>query len=60
MTTSSDEGDNNKDVGDSNEELGTTAERDFMRQALQPADHFEKLLEATYPNHTYPIKHILK
>jgi hypothetical protein len=26
----------------------------------QPGDHIEKLLEATYPNHTYPARHKLK
>jgi hypothetical protein len=25
-----------------------------------PKDHFEKLLEATYPHHPYPVKHMLK
>jgi hypothetical protein len=56
VTTSCNEGDNDKDVGDSDEELITVVERDFKRQAWQPADHFEKLLEATCPNHTYHIK----
>jgi hypothetical protein len=60
VTTSCDEGDNDKDVGDSDEELIAAAERDFKHQAWQPADHFEKLLKATCPNHTYPIKHKLK
>jgi hypothetical protein len=35
-------------------------EHDFKRQARQPADHFEKLLEVTYPNHAYPVRHKLK
>jgi hypothetical protein len=26
----------------------------------QPKGHFEKFLEATCPNHSYPIKHKLK
>jgi hypothetical protein len=26
-------------------------------QAWPPMDHFEKVLEETCPNHTYPIKH---
>jgi hypothetical protein len=59
VTTTCDKGDNDKDVGDSDEELIAAAERDFKRQARQPANHFEKLLEATYPNHTYPIWHKL-
>jgi hypothetical protein len=25
-----------------------------------PKDHFEKLLEATYPHHSNPVKHKLK
>jgi hypothetical protein len=36
------------------------AEHNFKRQAGQPKDHFENLLEATYPNHSYPTKHKLK
>jgi hypothetical protein len=32
----------------------------FMRQAWQPANHFEKLFEATCPNHTYPVRQKLK
>jgi hypothetical protein len=60
ITTNCDEGDNDKDIGDSDEELITTAERDSKRQAWQPAYHFEKLLEAIYWNHTYPVKHKLK
>jgi hypothetical protein len=38
----------------------TAAERDFKRQVWQPAHHFEKLLEASCPNHTYPVRHTLK
>jgi hypothetical protein len=38
-------------------ELITAAERDFKRQVWQPADHFEKLLNATCPNHSYPVRH---
>jgi hypothetical protein len=36
------------------------AEHDIKCQAWLPAYHFEKLLEATCPNHTFPIKHKLK
>jgi hypothetical protein len=42
------------------EELIAAAERDSKRQALQPTDHFEKLLKATCSNHTYPVRHKLK
>jgi hypothetical protein len=60
VTTSYDEGDNDKDVGDSDEELIAAAERDVKRQARLPADHFEKVHEATCPNHTYPVRNKLK
>jgi hypothetical protein len=38
----------------------TATERDFKCQVWQPANHIKKLLEATCPNHAYPIKHKLK
>jgi hypothetical protein len=60
VTTRCDEGDKNKDVGDSDEKLIATAECEVKRQARLPADHFEKLLEATCPNHTYLVRHKLK
>jgi hypothetical protein len=60
ITTSCDEGDNDKEANNSDEELIAVAEHDFKRQARQPTDHFEKLLEVTCPNHAYPIWHKLK
>jgi hypothetical protein len=36
------------------------AEHDFKWQNQSPKDHFEKLLEATYPHHPCPLKHKLK
>jgi hypothetical protein len=30
------------------------------RQAQPPTDHFEKLMEETCLNHTYPVKHKLR
>jgi hypothetical protein len=60
VTTICDEGNNDKNAGDSDEEVITTAERDFKCKSWQPADHFKKHLEATCPNHTYPIWHKLK
>jgi hypothetical protein len=60
VATSYDEGDNEEDAGDSDEELVATAERDSKRQVQQPADHIKKLLEATCPNHVYPVRHKLK
>jgi hypothetical protein len=59
-TKATDKGDNEKDAGDSNKEFVAAVEHDFKRQAWQPADHIEKLLEATYPNHMYPVMHKLK
>jgi hypothetical protein len=58
--TSCEKGDNDKDVGNSGMELITAAERDVKRQTWHPVYHFEKLLEATCPNHTYPVRHKLK
>jgi hypothetical protein len=60
VTTSCDKGDNDKEVSDFDEELAATVENDSMCQAWQPADHFKNLLEATSPNHTYPVRHKLK
>jgi hypothetical protein len=59
-TTSYDEGDNDKEADDSNKEHGAGIEHDFKRKARQPVDHFEKFLEATCPNHAYPIRHKFK
>jgi hypothetical protein len=53
VTTSCDEGNNDKEVDDSDEEHVATTERDFKRHVLLPADHFKKLLEATCPHHAY-------
>jgi hypothetical protein len=55
VTTSCDEDDNNSD-----KEHVAMAERSFKHQALQPVDHFEKILKATSQNHAYPIKDKLK
>jgi hypothetical protein len=52
--------DDDKEADGSNEEYVAAAECDFKRQAWQPKDHFEKLLEAAYLNLAYPIKHKLK
>jgi hypothetical protein len=45
---------------DSGEECVAATERNLKRQTRPAKDHFEKLLEATYPHHSYPIKHKLK
>jgi hypothetical protein len=60
ITASCDEDNNDKGTGDSDEELIAAAERDFKHQARQPVDHFEKLLEAMFPNYMYPVRHKLK
>jgi hypothetical protein len=60
VTTSYDEGDNNKEADDSDEEHVTATKHDFKRQARQPTNHFEKFLKATYPNHAYPARHNIK
>jgi hypothetical protein len=60
VATSGDKGDNDKDTGNSDEEHIPVVERDFKCQARQPVDHFEKLLEATCPNHTCHVRHKLK
>jgi hypothetical protein len=55
----SDEGDDEK-ASNSGEEYVIAAERDYNCQAWQPKDHFKKLLEATCPNYSYPVKLMLK
>jgi hypothetical protein len=60
ITISYDEGDNDKEAEDSNEEQVVAAERDFKCQAWQPVDHFGNLLEVTFPNRAYPVRHMLK
>jgi hypothetical protein len=49
-----------KEAGNSDEDCVATAKRDFKQQTQPPKDHFEKLLEAICPHHSYPIKHKLK
>jgi hypothetical protein len=57
---SCDEGDDDKETNDSDEVLVAAAMRYFKFQEWQPVSHFEKLLEVTYPNHAYPVRHKLK
>jgi hypothetical protein len=59
VTTSYNEGDDDKEASDSNEEHIAVAECDFKHQAWKLINHFEKLIEATYPNHVYPAQHKL-
>jgi hypothetical protein len=47
-------------ANNSDEEYVVATKHDFKRQTRPPKDHLEKLLEATYPNHSCPIKHMLK
>jgi hypothetical protein len=50
----------NEEAGNSDEECVAAAECDFKHQTWPPKDHFKKLLKATCPHHSYPIKHKLK
>jgi hypothetical protein len=50
----------NDSEDNSGEGFVAIAECAFKRQTRPPKDHFEKLLEAIYPHHPYPIKHKLK
>jgi hypothetical protein len=47
ITTSYDKADNDEDAGDPDDELIAAAKHDFKHLARQPADHFERLHEAT-------------
>jgi hypothetical protein len=58
VTTSYDDID--KEADGSDEEYVTAAGCDFKRQARQPNQHFEKLLESAYLNLAYQIKHKFK
>jgi hypothetical protein len=58
MVTTSDD-DDDEEVDDSSKEYVVATERDFKHQAWQLKDHFGKLLEATYLNHLYHVKHKL-
>jgi hypothetical protein len=49
-----------KEIENSGEEFIAAAERDFKRHTKPPKDHFEKILEADYPHHLYPVKHKLR
>jgi hypothetical protein len=56
----SNDGNTGKEIENSNEEFIAAAERDFKQCTIPPKDHFEKILEATYPHHPYPIRHKLR
>jgi hypothetical protein len=47
-------------VHDSDKEYVVAPERGFKCQSQPPTGHFERLLKAACPNHTYPIRHKLK
>jgi hypothetical protein len=51
---------NDEKANDSGEEYVLNIEHNFKHQMWQSRDHFEKLLKATYPNHSYPVKNKLK
>jgi hypothetical protein len=50
VTTSSDEGNNDKEPDDSDEEIVAATVHNLKCQAQQVANHFEKLLEEACPN----------
>jgi hypothetical protein len=49
-----------EEIENSDKEFIVVAEHDLKRCTRPPKDHFEKILEATYPPHPYPVKHKLK
>jgi hypothetical protein len=49
-----------EEAGISCEGFIAAIERNFKWQTWLSKDHFEKLFEATYPYHPYPVKHKLK
>jgi hypothetical protein len=49
-----------KGAGDTDEDRVAAVKHDFKCQTQPPKEHFEKLLEATCPYHSYPVKHKLK
>jgi hypothetical protein len=57
--TANDDGDDDQ-ADDSDEGYVTAVERDFRHQTWPPKDYFEKLLEASCPNYSYPFRHKLK
>jgi hypothetical protein len=59
-TTVGDDGDINNQAGYSSVPHIAAIAGNSKHQAGPPMDHFEKLLEETYPNHAYPIKHKLR
>jgi hypothetical protein len=47
-------------VKGSNEEFVASVECDFKQHTQLPKDHFEKVLEAACPHHSYAIKYKLR
>jgi hypothetical protein len=60
VTTSDDDDDNGKEVDDSVMEHVAATKHNSKCLVRQPVGHFEKLLEATCPNHAYTVRHKLK
>jgi hypothetical protein len=48
---------NGEEVGGSDVSHISTIVHSNKRQARPSTDHFKRLLEEVYPNHTYPIRH---
>jgi hypothetical protein len=53
-------GHDDDEADDSCKGFTAASEHDFKQQTRLPTDHFEKLLEVSYPHHPYPVKHKLK
>jgi hypothetical protein len=49
-----------EEIENSNKEFMAAAERDLKQHTRPPKDQIEKIIEATYPHHRYPIKHKLR
>jgi hypothetical protein len=52
--------DDNKKADSFDKEQVVAAKHDLKHQTQQLSDPFKKPLEATCPNHAYPVKHKLK
>jgi hypothetical protein len=60
VTVMANNGNIRKEIENSDEEFMAVVERDFRWRTRKPKDHLEKILEASYPHHLYPVKHKLK
>jgi hypothetical protein len=56
LATPPNNGNAGKELKNPNKVFIVAAEHDFNRRTRPPKDHFEKILEAAYPHHPYPVK----